>query len=835
MRFPRRTRSSGVTAKRFLWLFAWLLAAAAIGGGITLGAMARSLPNPDDLFSRRIIQSTKIYDRTGQILLYDIHGEERRTVIPWEEIPPMVKNATVAIEDANFWRHRGIDARGILRALLVDLISGDLRQGGSTITQQLVKNALVGRERSVRRKIKEALMAILLESRHPKEKILEAYLNQIPYGQNAYGIEAAAETFFGKRARELTLAESALLAALPRAPSYYSPYGQHGEELRERKRIILRRMAELGYVNDEQVRQAELEPLRFLPAAKNIRAPHFVMYVRDELVRRYGEDEVSSAGFKVTTSLDWRLQEQAEAVVKAGAERNARLIKASNMALVAIDPRSGDILAMVGSADYFNLEAEGNFNVATALRQPGSAFKPFVYLTAFAKGYRPETVLFDVPTEFNPGCTPEGLPRPGSGMPPDECYHPQNYDETFRGPVSLRQALAQSRNVPSVKLLYLAGVEDSIRTAEAVGITTLSDRSRFGLSLVLGGAEVKLLEMVGAFGALANDGAWNPPTAILKVETPDGRVLMESKPQPRLSLDPEITRIVNDILSDDAARVPVFQPRSSLYLSDRRVAAKTGTTQDFRDAWTIGYTPSLVAGVWAGNNDNTPMQQKGSGVLAAAPTWHDFMAFALDGTPPEDFPRPSPAEGTKPVLKGLWQGEVVVAIDRISGKRATTLTPPETTDELAFGQAHDPLYWIDRHDPTGPPPADPTADPQYANWDAAFQRWLGESGFRGRTLAEIPTESDPIHVPEKVPRVSAITKSEPNDSYVLELTVASVFPLRELTLLDGERVLRSERPVAFPLTIVLSPGEIDAETRALQVKAYDSVGNVGEATINLRE
>ncbi|MBI2055495.1 MAG: transglycosylase domain-containing protein, partial [Candidatus Sungbacteria bacterium] len=460
----KRKRRSGITFFLTLVFVAGLSA-----GGIWLIYTVKNLPSPEYLFSRKIVESTKIFDSSGSVLLYEIHGEEKRTVIPAEEMPNAVKNAAVAIEDANFYRHRGVDLRGILRALVKDLVSRDLRQGGSTITQQLIKNSLLTRERTVARKVREALLAIALESRLDKEKILELYLNQIPYGQNAYGIEAAAQTFFGRHARDLSIAEAALLAALPRAPSYYSPYGQHKDELLKRKDLIIEREYGLGYISATEAEKAKKEALKFLPAAKNIRAPHFVMYVRDYLVSRYGEDEID----------------------KESAEKNERLVKARNMALVGVNPKNGDILAMVGSRDYFDIERDGNFNVATALRQPGSAFKPFVYATAFGKGFIPDTVLFDIFTEFNPNCTPEGLPRPGTNLNPKDCYHPQDYDERFRGPVTLRQALGSSLNVPSVKLLYLAGIEDSIRTAEAMGISSLGARERFGLSLVLGGAEVK--------------------------------------------------------------------------------------------------------------------------------------------------------------------------------------------------------------------------------------------------------------------------------------------------------------------------------------------------------
>ncbi|OHA09152.1 MAG: hypothetical protein A3B37_01260 [Candidatus Sungbacteria bacterium RIFCSPLOWO2_01_FULL_59_16] len=805
-----------------------------LSGGAAAAIILRTLPEPEELFSRRVVQSTKIYDRTGAILLFEIHGEERRTVIPFSDIPATVKNATIAIEDAGFWRHAGIDLRGILRALLYDIAARDLRQGGSTITQQLVKNSFLGRERTIRRKFREAIYAIALEARLPKEKILDLYLNQIPYGSNAYGVEAAAETLFGKHARELDAAEAALLAALPRAPSYYSPYGQHKDELLARKDHVLDRMESLGYLTAAEAEAARREPLKFLPAARNIRAPHFVMYVRDYLIERYGEEEVNEGGLMVTTTLDWELEGAAEQIVREGAERNEQLIKATNMALVAVDPRTGEILAMVGSRDYFDSEREGNFNVALARRQPGSAFKPFVYATAFTKGLTPETVLFDVPMEFNPGCAPSGVPRPGSGVEAKQCYHPQNYDERFRGPVSLRQAIAQSLNVPSVKVLYLAGIEDSIQTAEAFGITSLEDRSRFGLSLVLGGAEVRLLEMVSAYGAFANDGVLNPPTAILRVEKANGAVLEERRERGRLVIDPEIARIMNDVLSDNDARVPAFQPRSSLYFEDARVAAKTGTTQDYRDAWTIGYTPAIAVGVWAGNNDNAPMQQKGSGVMAAAPSWHRFMEeIALKRFPPEDFQPPAPREAAKPILRGAWQGGEVITIDTVSGKRATEFTPPETRKDLAFGEPHDPLYWIDRKDPPGPPPEHPAADPQYPNWETAFQAWLAASGFTPRPLSSAPQDFDDVHTPENRPVVNAEVTLDSEGGLSLLVNIRSKFALQELTVTsDGRVVAVRERP-APQLRILVSASQFPEGAGALVIRAYDEVGNIGAAEVSL--
>ena len=455
---PGRTHRRALL-RRLLWGGGIILALLIVGGGVAVALTLRHIPAPEELFAQHIVQSTKIYDRTGAVLLYEIHGEIKRTVVPLREVPASARNATVATEDASFYSHGGVDFRGILRAIFVDVTSGAFRQGGSTITQQLVKQALLGNERTLVRKFKEAILAIYFDARLNKDTILDLYLNQIPYGSNAYGIEAAAQTFFGKHARDLSIAESAILAGLPRAPSYYSPYGQHKDELLKRKNYIIDRMRNLGYISPEEANQAKNSQLKFLPATKNIRAPHFVMYVRDYLIQTYGEDVVNEGGLTVTTTLDWKLQGEAEKIVAAGAEKNEKLIKAHNMALVAIDPKSGDILAMVGSRDYFDIDRDGNYNIATASRQPGSAFKPFVYATAFRKGFTPDTVLFDVPTEFNPLCTPDGVPR-DSRVSAKDCYHPENYDEKFRGPVTLRTAIAQSINVPSVKVLYLAGIND---------------------------------------------------------------------------------------------------------------------------------------------------------------------------------------------------------------------------------------------------------------------------------------------------------------------------------------------------------------------------------------
>ncbi len=665
----------------------------------------KNLPDPSNLEDRAITESTKIYDRAGKIILYDIHAEERRTVVPFSEIPQVVKDATVVAEDRNFYTHGGLDFMAILRAGWADLRGNNL-QGGSTITQQFVKKSILSSERTLTRKIKEAILALELERRYSKDEILNFYLNQIPYGFNAYGIEAAAQTYFSKHAADLTLAEAAVLAALPRAPSYYSPYGEHLPELMARQKDILNKMSELGYISESDFKKAQAQKLNFARSHSSIKAPHFVFYIKDILEQKYGEDYIATAGLKIITTLDWDLQQIAENVVAEGAQRNESL-GAYNSALMAIDPKTGQILAMVGSRDYWkdplpagctpgvNCKFEGNVNVATRSRQPGSSFKPFVYATAFKKGYTDKTMLFDIPTQFDTGCNAAGVPvYQGS-----QCYSPRDFDLKYRGPVTVRQALANSLNIPSVQMLYLAGVDDSINTAEDMGISTLKDRSRFGLSLVLGGGEVKLLEMTSAFGVLATEGVKHSPAPILRIEDSKGKVLEEFSDEPVSVLDPEITRMVSDILSDNVARAPIFGAHSALYFSDRPIAAKTGTTNEFRDGWTIGYTPSLAVGVWTGNNDNTPIKQE-PGVYVAAPIWHAFFqqAFEKLNLPPESFTPPEKKTITKPILNGEY---------------------------IINGAIHSTLYYIDRDDPTGPPPANPANDPMFNNWESAVRSWFG--------------------------------------------------------------------------------------------------------------
>lgn len=681
-----------------LMLVLWLGVLGAIGTLSFFIYLQQSLPDPETIVARQVKESTKIYDRTGEKLLYDIYGEERRTVIPWEEIPLSIRQATLAAEDSDFYEHKGLDWKGIARAFLRNIQSADISQGGSTITQQLIKKALLTDERTVSRKLRELILSVEIEKRFSKDQILWMYLNQIPYGSNAYGIESASRTFFGVPASELTFAQSALLSSVANAPSYYSPYGKHADELLARKDLVLTRMKDLGYLSAKDLEAALKEKLEYQPNIRTLSAPHFVIMAREYLIKKYGQDIVESGGFKITTTLDAELQDKAEKLVSSYAKTNKEKYKASNAALVAIDPKTGDVVALIGSANYFDVESEGNFNVATAKRQPGSSFKPFAYAAAFQKGYPDYTMLFDVKTEFNPNCPADVTGKKDKFG--TDCYAPQNYDGTFRGPVTLRQSLAQSLNIPSVKTLYLAGVEDTIVLAEKMGITTLGDRSRFGLSLVLGGAEVRLVDLVSAYGVFATEGTHNPWAFIQKIELSDGTVLEERKHDPVNVLDAQTARLISDVLADNNARAPVFGYNSPLYVPGRDVAVKTGTTQENRDAWTIGYTPSLVVGVWAGNNDNSPMTKAGAGISAAGPLWHDFITQAIADTPAESFTKPDPVLVSKIMLNGNYRYQ---------------------KDEFSLPEIHTILHYVDRKNPLGGFPADPAADSQYQNWEAAVR------------------------------------------------------------------------------------------------------------------
>lgn len=588
----------------------------------------KDLPSPTHLSSSSLPQSTQIFDRNN-VLLYTIYSSKNQSFIPLSQIPKDLQHATIAIEDKDFYRHGAIDIRGILRAFVSTVFKQEL-QGGSTITQQLVKTTLLSPERTLTRKVKEVVLSFATELLYSKNQILEMYLNQVPYGGTAYGVEAAAQMYFGKKAKDLTLAQSALLAGLPEAPSAYSPFGVNPNLAKNRQKEILEAMYNQKYITKKQKDQAVKAPLKYNELSQNIKAPHFVLYVKDLLTQKYGQQLVEEGGLQVTTSLDGQIQEFAQLAV-ASEVAKLKGYRVGNGAAVVTKPGTGEILAMVGSKDYFDIEGDGNVNVTTSHRQPGSSIKPINYATGLIKGYTAATPFID-----------QAICYPSIG---GKQYCPVNYDGKFHGVVDMRRALANSFNIPAVKMLKANGIEAMIATASAMGITTFEDPSRYGLSLTLGGGEVTMLDMATAFGVFANEGYRIDLHPILKVKDSKGNVLEEYKPPKspifgKKVIPSGVAYIISDILMDNNARAEAFGTNSSLRVGNYPVAVKTGTTNDIRDNWTIGYTPSFLTAVWVGNNDNTPMSSLTSGITGAAPIWHDIMEYLLEGTTPEPPKKP---------------------------------------------------------------------------------------------------------------------------------------------------------------------------------------------------
>jgi membrane peptidoglycan carboxypeptidase len=672
---PKAGKPKRKSRFRFNWkfgwkkFFTWAFRVCALGVlfiAILFLYYSKDLPDPNKLLDRNVPQSTKIYAR-DESLLYEIHGEYKRTLVTLDQIPVISQQATIAIEDKDFYNEGGVSLTGTARAVITDILSGRKAQGGSTITQQFVKNAILTDSKSIDRKIREVILAIAIDARFSKSQILQLYLNEVPYGRNAYGIEAAAQTYFGIDAKNLDLAQSAYLAAIVQAPSYYNPFGPNREALDNRKNTVLDLMRQQGYINQTQETQAQSDVVAFSPITNGIKAPHFVIWVEDYLNSKYGESTLEQGGLQVYTTLDPRLQSIAETVVKNDVAKESVKYNANNAALVAIDPKTGQVLAMVGSKDYFgtsepagctpgkNCTFEPNVNVAIAQRQPGSSVKPYVYGTAFKKqfGYAPASMLVDVVTDF--------------GTYNGKNYIPHNYNDQSYGPVSMRQAMAGSLNIPAVKTLALVGVNNAVQTAHDLGIT--SPLADCGLSFVLGGCEVRLLDHVAAYSAIANEGVKNPETPILKILDKNGKILEQFQSNPQNVLDPQAAYEIISIMTDNNARTFIFGANSPLILPGRVVAAKTGTTNNWHDGWTLGFTPSLAAGVWAGNNDGTLLKKGADGVVVAAPIWHDFMLQALATSTPETFTVPP----------GITQ----VTVDPISGLLPTDATPQTKTETFA--------------------------------------------------------------------------------------------------------------------------------------------------------
>lgn len=792
-----------------------------VGGILFLGYAAwvsRELPNPNGVIDRDLTVSSKIYDRKGETILYDVHGNIKRTIVTLNEIPDYAQKATIAVEDREFYKHRGFSVTGIIRSVFRNITTGS-RVGGSTLTQQFVKNAILTNEKSYTRKLKEFILAYQLERRFSKDDILQMYFNEIPYGSVIYGIEAASQTFFGKSAKDLTLGEAAILAAIPQRPTYYSPYGSNRDSLVARQRYILDAMTELGYIDQAQATAAKEEKILFKPLSETIIAPHFVMYIRELISEEYGEDFITQEGLKVTTTLDLDKQKIAEDAVQQAVTTNGPKYNFTNAALVSVDAKNGEVLAMVGSADYFNDEIDGQVNVALRLRQPGSSFKPIVYAASFIKGFTPATILYDVVTNFDTG----------SGTP----YQPNNYDLGERGPVSMKMALAGSLNIPAVKAVYLTGLDNVINLAEKLGYSSLKDKDRFGLSIVLGGAEVKLYEHVGAYAAFAQDGTRHPLTPILKIEDKNGRVLYEHKDKPEVVMDQQIARQINDILSDDSARAYIFGRGSKLTLPGRPVAAKTGTTNDYHDAWTIGYTPSLVTGVWVGNSNNDEMKRGADGSIVAAPIWNYYMQAALKDSPIESFTKPEPVLTGKGVLDGSPYNERIVKIDTQSGKLATEFTPPDLISEITIKEAHTILWYVNKDDPRGPAP-DKITDPQFNNWESAVQRWAQAHGYFTDPDQIVPSDYDDIHRAEDQPSVRIIspTSQQRITQSTINVQIEASAPrgIKKIDYYIDDHLITSENSSR---SVSISLANIDNGYHTLKVSARDDLNNTKSATLEL--
>ena len=816
---PPRRRSSTEPKTRILRPLLWaltkklapfLIILALIFSSMLAGAFwwyGKNLPDPNKLMERSVAQSTKIYDRTGEHLLYEIHGDEKRTLILLSALPEYVRWATIALEDKNFYSHKGFDFWGIVRASITNLVRGDLTaQGGSTITQQFVKNAILSRERNYARKIKELILAYQIEKRFSKDEILQLYLNEIPYGANAYGIQSASQTFFGKDASVLTIAEAATLAALPKAPSTLSPFGPNRDRLLARQQFTLKKMLELGYLNEDQYQQAKNQKIEFRSKLEKIEAPHFVFYIKDYLAEKYGETVAEQGGLRVVTTLDYDMQKAAEEAI-AFQEKNIISKDGSNASLVAIDPKTGQILAMVGSMDFFNATIDGQVNVALRDRQPGSSLKPFVYLAAFMKGYTPNTILYDAVTDFDTG---------------NGTYTPHNFNSKEYGPVTMRKALAGSLNIPAVKTLYLAGIKNTLTLLSDFGYTTLKDESRYGLSLVLGGGEVKLLEHVAAYGTLANEGVRHATSSILKIDDNNGNTLEEYKDKSFRVVDSQLTRLVTDIIQDNNARSYIFGAKNYLVLQGRQAAAKTGTTNDFRDAWTIGYTSSLASGVWVGNNNNKAMNGEGGSTLAA-PIWNMFMKKALSKLPQEAFTPPEPIITNKPVLDGV-AGEVRVNIDRYSGKLATKDTPASAIEERTYREAHTILYYVNKDDPQGSSPTEPANDPQFHAWEGAVQRWAQEK----KIIQEVPPSNyDDVHIPTNLPTLSIIFPIAnaviTTQELPIQLTASAPRGISKV-MFDIDNINQSNATTS-PFSATLSLQNLAKGSHTLKITARDDVEN----------
>jgi len=803
-----------LTSKKALKLYAigvlsFILAIAAI-----FAWFAKDLPSPNKINALASAQTTKLYDRTGEHLLVEIYGDKNRSLIEYNQMPQCIKDATVALEDKDFYNQGAFSPKGLVRAFSGIIFRDSSRGGGSTITQQYVKNALLTNERSYNRKIKELILSIEIEQLYKKDDILKLYLNEIPYGSTAYGVQAGSKQFFGVDAKDLTLSQCAMLASLPQAPSYYSPYGNHKEALITKKDHVLDLMVEQKHITQAQADDAKkvdvLAQLKPYNPYANITAPHYVQYVRELLEDKYGVRRVNEGGLKVITSLDLGKQRIAEDAVASNIN-SVRSFGGSNAALTAADPKTGEVLAMVGSYDY-NQPEFGSYNVAVARRQPGSSIKPLVYTNLFKKNWGPGSTLYDVQTDFGGG------------------YKPQNYTRRFYGVQSARTALSSSLNIPAVKSLYIGGINEFLGTAKDMGITTF-DRSadEYGLSLALGAGEVKMVDMANAFSVLADSGQKRNQVYWTKITDSSGKVIDQANAEtnkPKQVIDAQVATEITSILSDNNARcsLGVFTCNNPLTLGNRPVAAKTGTTEDYKDAWTMGYTPSIVTAVWAGNNDNKPMTQAAS--IISAPIWNKFMKGALDGTPVEQFAQApglkqvtldvntgkTPTQNTKKTRTDIfasWYSLVKAdatqkaTIDTVTGKLATDCTPADAKKEITGASITAEI---------------PPTDPSFNRWNPPVTALARSLGYDAGGV--IPVDKDDLHQCGDTPPAISISANAVSTTVTVTANiVGGRFPTNRVDFYRDGAVFSSQTTGSSVVTIndVVSPG-----VHSYFAKIYDS-------------
>ncbi len=700
-------------SKKWVHVFSYIIAFFFIlFVGLVIAAflwVSKDLADISDLENRSITQSTKIYARDGQTLLYDL-GDNKRQDVKLEDVNPHIIDATLALEDRRFYSHGGFDAIGLVRAVVSRVTGIGVGGGASTLTQQFVKNAVLTNEQTYTRKAKELILATRLEQKYSKDEVLNMYLNEVYYGPNYQGVEAASEEYFKKSAKDVTLSEAAILASLPKNPVNYP---HNPERLKTRRDYALDIMAEDGKITKEEAEEAKKEEVKELNTKiTQINAPHFVFYVIEQLEAEYGQVNLRKNGYNVVTTLDWDKQQKAEKAIADGMAK-VREKGGSNAALVSIDAKTGQILAMVGSHDYFDAAGDGQFNVATSpTRQPGSSIKPLVYMSGFEKGLTPDTKVWDVETDF----------------PSDSgTYHPRNYSLNENGLIALRNALPQSLNIPAVKVLYLAGLDHVINNAEKLGYTTMTDRKRYGLAFTLGGVEVSLLEHTSAFATFARDGERHPIAGVLEIKDQSGKKIKGWKDDPKQAVGKDGVKALNDVLSQQNLR---YNPLSTYSVPGHTVALKTGTTNDFRDAWTMGYTPSIATGVWTGNNDNTSMSKGADGSVIAAPIWFAYMKEALAGTSNESFSKAS-WKNINDAIGGTIDKEVEKSFDKITKElipdSCVADYPKEFVEKKKVKEAHTILYYLNKDDYKSSPRKNPADDPMFASWEKGVQEYVKKS------------------------------------------------------------------------------------------------------------